>query len=266
MFRKERFYINSFSFKSMEKEILKQAFLDSQKKKTFISLKDLSRFPEAVQRYLRYSLKEGQESIFYTHLKHVGEFRTSPNQPWFPIKGEYHYLAYEPAFYWKGVIKPLPFLAISARDFYFRGKGEMKIKLNRIIPMGKTTGPEMDEASLMRFVSEAPLFPNVFLSATYISWKEIGSNSAEVIIKDQGIEAKGVFTFNDKGEIIKYASTRARDTKDGLVPTKWTGYFSDYRDFNGFRIPTYFVAEWNLLEEDFQYVRFQVSSLEFNEP
>ncbi len=248
----------------MEKELLKQALLDSQKTKTYISLKDLSRFPEVVQRYLKYSLEENQESIFYTHLKHGGEFRTSPNHPWFPIKGEYHYLASEPAFYWKGVIKPLPFLFISARDFYFRGRGEMKIRLNKIIPLGKTTGPEMDQASLMRFVSEAPLFPSIFLTADYLSWKKIDSTSVKISIEDNEVSAEGIFTFSEKGEIIKYTSTRARETKEGPQLTKWTGYFYDYQNFHGFKIPTYFVAEWNLSEEDFQYVRFRINSINFN--
>jgi hypothetical protein len=248
----------------MKKSILSQALIDSQKKRYSISFANLSKFPEIVQSYLKNSLKENQESIFYAHLKHGGEFRTSLEQPWFPIKGEYHYLAYEPAFFWKGVIKPLPILAISARDFYFRGKGEMKIKLNGIIPLGKTTGPAMDEASLMRFVSEAPLFPSVFLSADYITWEEIDSTTAKVLIMDRGIKAEGVFTFNDKAEIIKYESTRARDSKEGLISTKWTGYFSEYEELDGFKIPTYFVAEWNLPEENFQYVRFRVNSITFN--
>lgn len=248
----------------MKKFILQQALLDSQKNRITISLDDVSKYPEVIQRYLRFSLEEGREAVYYAHLKHGGEFRTTPEQPWFLIRGEYHYLAYEPAFYWKGIIKPLPILAISARDFYFRGKGEMKIKLNGIIPLGKTTGPEMDEASLMRFVSEAPLFPSVFLSANYITWEEIDSTSAKVIIEHQGVRAEGIFTLNKKGEIIKYSSTRARDTKDGPKPTKWTGYFGDYTDFHGFKIPTFFVAEWNLPDEDFQYVRFLVNSIDFN--
>ena len=248
----------------MKKAILEQARLDSQKDRTITSFKDISKYPETVQRYLRYSLLEGKESVYYAYLKHGGEFRTSPDQPWFPIKGEYHYLAYEPAFYWKGVIKPLPVLAISAKDFYFRGKGEMKIRLNRIIPLGTSTGPEMDEASLMRYVSETPLFPSVFLTSDFISWEEIDASSVRIILKDKGVKVEGIFTFNDKGEIIKYESTRFRETKEGPQSTKWTGYFENYKDFHGFKIPTYFVAEWNLAEEDFQYVKFKVSSIEFN--
>jgi hypothetical protein len=248
----------------MRKVILEQARLDSQKEKIIITLDNLSRFPKLVQNYLLNSLKEGKEAIYYACLKHGGEFRTSPDQPWFPIKGKYYYLAYEPAFLWKGVIKPFPILSISARDYYFRGKGEMKIKLNRIIPIGKTTGLEMNEASLMRYVSEAPLFPSVFLTSDLITWEKRDSSTVKIMIEDKGVKAEGVFTFNDKYEIIRYDSIRARDTKDGPIKTKWTGYFNEYRNFSGFRIPTYFVAEWNLNEGDFQYARFKLESIEYN--
>ena len=248
----------------MKKEILKQAYLDSKREKIQLNLKDIEKFPEPVQRYLQYSIDEGREAVYYAKLHHEGEFRTSPSQPWFPIKGMYHYLAYEPAFYWKGVIKPLPILAISARDFYFRGKGEMKVKINSLIRIIKATGPEMDEASLMRYVSEAPLFPSVFLTADFISWEKIDDSSAKILIEDKGVKAEGIFTFNDKGEVVRYESHRARDTKEGPKLTKWTGYFNEYKDFDGFRVPTYFVAEWNLSEEDFQYVKFKVNSIDFN--
>ncbi len=248
----------------MIKEILKQALLDSQKGRTLVSFKDISRFPDIVQKYLQCSIAEGHEAIFYAKLIHGGEFRTSPTQPWFPIRGYYHYLTYEPSFYWKGVIKPLPILAISAKDFYFRGKGEMRVKLNSLIPIVKTSGPEIDQASLMRYVSEAPLFPSVFLTADFISWEEIDDISVKIFIEDSGVKAEGIFFFNDKGDVVKYESVRARDTKEGPIMTKWTGYFKDYKDFEAFKVPTYFIAEWNLPEGNFQYVKFRVDSIIYN--
>ncbi|MHA1668455.1 MAG: DUF6920 family protein [Candidatus Heimdallarchaeaceae archaeon] len=248
----------------MKKKILNQMFIDSQKGSQAISLENLSFFPSIVQNYLRYAITEGSEAIYYTYLQHGGEFRISPDQRWFPIKGTYHYLTSEPSFYWKGVIKPLPLLSISARDYYFRGKGEVKIKLNSLIPLGKSTGTEIDKASLMRYVSEAPLFPSVFLTANFIFWEELDSSTAKIIIKDSGIQAEGVFTFNAKGEITKYESIRARDTKKGPIQTGWTGYFKEYKEFNGYKIPTLFIAEWNLDEGDFQYVKFKVSTIKYN--
>ncbi|MCG3254819.1 MAG: hypothetical protein KAU62_01945 [Candidatus Heimdallarchaeota archaeon] len=69
----------------MKKEILKKAVIDSQKKR-ITPLKDISKFPESVHRYLQHSIEKGKEAVYYAKLVHRGEFRTSPTQPWFPIK------------------------------------------------------------------------------------------------------------------------------------------------------------------------------------
>ncbi len=250
----------------MKKEILNDALISSQKEREPTSFEKLDTFPEIVQKYLRLVLKEGIEPIYYARLLHSGEFRTDPKQPWFSIKGFYHYLSEKPAFFWKGKIKPLPILVITARDFYYKGKGEVKIRLNKIIPMGKDTGPDMDKASLLRFISEMPLFPSVFLTANYIRWEEIDSTSARIFIEDEGLKAEGIFTFNEKGEIISFEAERARLTRSESSIDKWGGYYENYQDFGSFRVPTYFVGIWYLPEEDFEYVRFKVESIEFNNP
>lgn len=248
----------------MQKEILTQAAFYLKKERTKINFDNLESLPEPVQRYLKFSLEKDQEVIHYAKLVHGGEFRTGQNQPWFAIEGYYDYLSDEPAFFWKGKIKLLPILVISAKDFYYRGVGEVKIRLNTIIPIGKERGDAINKASLMRFLSEMPLFPTVFLTAPYISWEEIDGNSTRIFIENEGVKAEGIFTFNNKGEIIKFQSVRARTVKKGVSHDKWTGHFSDYKKINNCMIPTRFIAEWNLKEVDFKYVNFKIGKVEYN--
>jgi hypothetical protein len=250
----------------MEKEILKLAIEKTSKDKTPLSFASLDNFPEPIQRYLRFALKEGSEPIYYAKLIHGGEFRTAANKPWFPIKGYYHYLADPPAFFWRGKIKPLPILSISARDYYYKGKGEVKIRLGGFIPMGKSSGPEINEASLIRFFSEMPLFPSVFLTSEYTTWQEIDSTSARLTFENEGLKVSGVFFVNDKGELVRVKAERATIVKKEVIMNKWTGYFSDFKTFGDVKVPTYFIAEWNLPEGDFQYAKFTVEELEFNNP
>jgi len=250
----------------MKKAILKHALNQLNKKTSTISFQGINKFPEPVQRYLRLILKEGIEPTFYAEMYHGGEFKTDQKQPWFEIKGHYLYLADKPAFYWKGKIKPLPFLSISARDYYYEGKGQVKVKLNCFIHIDKSSGNEVDQASLLRFPSELPMFPSVFLTSYYLKYEEIDSTSARIFIEDKGIKADGVFTFNEKGEITRFESVRARTTKSGLSFDKWGGYYEEYKKFEDFIIPTYFVGVWYLPEGDFEYVKFRVNSIEFNNP
>lgn len=249
----------------MKKTFLNHAILSSYISRTSISGGDYSSFPKVVQSYFEHIFPETFEQIFFAKLTHSGEFRTGVSQPWFPITGMYYYLSDIPAFYREGKIKPLPILSIKARDFYYKGTGEVRIRLNSIIPMGTSKGPECNSASLLRYLSEMPLIPTVFLTSQNITWKEIDSSSAQITIRDKDLEEKGVFTFNDKGEIIKFeAEQRARGIKKGFSMDKWGGYFSNYKEFNGFKVPTEFVAEWNLPEGDFEYAKFKVDTLEYN--
>ena len=131
--------------------------------------------------------------------------------------------------------------------------------------MGTSKGPECDSASLLRYLSEIPLIPTAFLTLQNLTWKEIDSSSVQITIQDKGLEEKCVFIFNDKGEIIKMeAEQRARGIKGGYSMDRWSGHFSNYKEFNGFKVPTEFVAEWNLPEGDLEYAKFKVDTLEYN--
>lgn len=222
----------------MKKAILKHALSQLNKKTSTISFRGINKFPEPVQRYLRLVLTEGIVPTFYAEMHHGGEFKTDQNKPWFEIKGHYHYLVDKPALYWKGKIKPLPILSISAKDYYYEGKGQVKIKLNSLIPIDRSSGSDIDKASLLRFLSELPMFPSVFLTADYLKWEEIDSNSARIFIEDEGIKADGVFTFNERGLITKFESARARITNNRTSIDKWGGYYDDYKKFGNFLIPT----------------------------
>ncbi len=250
----------------MKKEILNFALDRKNEQRRLVSFQNLDSFPEPVQRFLQLVLEEETEVIYYSKMIHGGFFKTDPERPWFKIKGHYHYLTDIPAFYWKGIVRPLPILSISARDYYFKGKGEVKIKLNSVMPMGKSIGPEIDQAALLRFLSELAMIPTAFLTADYLTWEEINSTSARVFIEDCGIKADGVFRFNEKGEMISFESKRARAIKKGISFDKWGGYYKDYKKFGDYLVPTKFVGTWYLPDGDFDYIKFKVENMEFNTP
>jgi hypothetical protein len=48
------------------------------------------------------------------------------------------------------------------------------------------------------------------------------------------------------------------------VLTPWTGRYGDYREIDGFRVPTSVEVAWELEQGAFSYARFRVTALEFN--
>jgi hypothetical protein len=225
--------------------------------KTF-SYTDLGHLPPPLQRYLRKSIKEGAVYISRLHLKQSGRMRF--NQRWIPIEADQYYSVMPTAFTWNARMKLGP-AWVAARDRYSNGKGNMLISILSTLPLFDVRGPEMDHASLLRYLSELPWLPTALLS-TNITWKEIDDQIVEATIIDNGVTATGTFHFNDSDEIVTFSSPgRFRNEIGKIQP--WSGTWANYKEFNGFRIPTEGNAVWNAPEGDFEYVRLKIEDAQF---
>jgi len=246
-----------------EIDILTKEGIKAQSK-TF-NFNDLEGLPEPVQRYFKYALRDGQEHIKFVRLKQIGEFRMKESQPWMPIHAEQYFTTEDTAFIWRVKLAMAPFIWIEGRDMYYQGRGNMLIKLLSTITVADAAGSEMDISSLIRFLSEALWLPTVLLPGDYIEWKEIDSNSARVIIKDKGYTASGIFTFNEKGEIIKFVTNdRYREVDGEYFKDRWTAYYRNYQEFDGMMIPTEGEVEWNLSDKDLQYAKLKITDIQYN--
>lgn len=254
-----------------DKKVIKEVGMlteeGSKVQSKIFSFNDLEGLPEPVQKYFKYALKDGQEHIKFVRLKQVGEFRMKENQPWMPIKAEQYFTTEDPAFIWWVKLAMAPFIWIEGRDMYYQGKGSMLIKLLSTITVADAAGSEMDISSLIRFLSEAPWFPTALLPSDYIEWKEIDSNSARAVIKDNGYTASGIFTFNEKGEITKFISNDRYMEVDGkYFKEQWGGYYRNYQEIEGMKIPIEGEVEWNLSDKDLQYAKLKITDIQYNIP
>ena len=252
-----------------DKKVIKEVGMlteeGSKAQSKIFSFDELEGLPEPVQRYFKYVLKDGQEHIKFVRLKQVGEFRMKENQPWMPIKAEQYFTTEDPAFIWRAKLSILPFVWVEARDMYYQGKGNMLIKVLSTITVADAAGSEMDISSLIRFLAEAPWFPTALLPSDYIEWKEIDSNSAQVVIKDNGYTASGIFTFNEKGEIIKFVTNDRYIEADGkYFKEQWGGYYRNYQEIEGMKIPIEGEVEWNLSDKDLQYAKLKITDIQYN--
>jgi len=243
--------------KSLKKDV-KKLFASSQK----ISGKNydksnLKGLPEPVRRYFQYALPENFPYISYARLKHKGHFRLKPEQSWKSIKGEEYFTAEKPGFVWFG---KLPYF--TGKDLYIRGEGNLKVKLFSFIKIVDKKGNKIDQGELLRWLGESPWFPTALLPSNKLKWKAVDENSARVILNYNSIEATGVFNFDEKGRITSFTTKRY---KDGVLE-KWTGYFKNYKDANGIKIPFKVEVEWNLETGNFKYVNFILSKIEYDKP
>jgi len=225
-------------------------------------IKDL---PEPVQRYLRYSQIIGKETIGTVRLKQKGLMRMSEDQKWMPLEAEEYYTTNPPGFIWYGSIEFIPFLSVKARDMLSEGKGAMLVKLLGLINIVDATGPEMNQASLVRYLSETIWFPTALLS-DYIQWEPVDTDSAKATIRVDGLSASAVFYFKESGELENLVTERYYDEGGQFVLRTWSTPITEYKAINGIRMPSKGYAEWNLDSRDFKYIEIELTDIEYNNP
>lgn len=225
----------------------------------------IASLPEPVRRYLRYAMPAGGEPVRFVRMKETGEFRTDSAGEWMPLVAEQYFSTGFPGFIWHATIRYKSLFWIDVRDTYDGKKGNMLVKLLSTIPIANASGPEIDVSSLHRYVGEMPWFPPAFLNEEYISWEPVDSARARAVIIDGKYAATVEFSFDEVGRITKVTTDeRYRTVGDQFIRDTWTGYYGDYQEVGGFRVPMEIAGEWNLPEGDFSYVRLRVTGMEYD--
>ncbi|HBP64103.1 MAG TPA: hypothetical protein DD730_07495 [Desulfosporosinus sp.] len=224
---------------------------------------DLERLPQPVQNWLQYSQVVGKERIVAARTKHDVTMRLKENQPWLKAQAEQYFRTDEPGFIWAVDIKMAPLVHIVGKDQYIDGRGNMLIKLLSLINVVNASGKEIDQGTLLRYLSEIMLVPTAALSDT-IQWEGIDSNSAKATMSYKGVTASGVFTFNEKGEILNFVAQRYGDFEGGYRLETWCAEITEYKEFNGFKVASKGDIIWKLKTGDYHWYHFEVKEIEYN--
>jgi hypothetical protein len=231
------------------------------KPKTILE-EDIKELPEPVQRYFRYSRVIGIQSIKTVSLKQKGHFRMKEGQRMMPMTAEQYYTTNPPSFLWYGQITPLPMFSIKARDRLIDGKGSMLIKLLGFLKMGETSGAEMDQAALTRYLSETIWFPTALLHE-YVRWAQVDTNSARATVECAGIQSSGVFHFDDEGKLKNFTTERYQLEGDKMVLRPWSTPIQAYKEINGLNVPYKGDAVWYIDNRELKYIEVEITELKY---
>ena len=257
--------IADFLFNQNTKKEVKDLFSDAENKDDIIQEKDLAGLPVCVQKWLENSQVIGKEKISTARLKQRAELRLKADQRWMPADVEQYFTTERPGFIWKVRVKAAPLVYFAGRDKYVEGSGHMLIKLYSLITIADGKGKEINQGTLLRYLAESVWFPTAALSS-YISWEEINASSAKATMSYGGTSASGVFTFNENGEVVNFAAERYGDFDGKYRLETWLVQMKDYKEFEGYRIPTKGEVIWKLQSGDFSWYHFEITDIEYNKP
>nr|WP_207751316.1 DUF6544 family protein [Anaeromonas frigoriresistens] len=258
-------FIAKISFdRNVEKEV-EELFRTVKNKDEIVTKADIAELPNNVQKWLVYTGVVGKEKIVAVRLKQKADMRLEKDKPWMSVEAEQYFTTEDPGFIWKANIKVAPFFHISGRDKYQNGKGNMLIKILSIFPVADSKGKKIDQGTLLRYLAETMWFPTAALNE-YITWEEIDDYNAKVTMTYGDITASGIFTFNDKGEVVNFEAERYGEFDGEMTLETWSIPVREYKEFEGIKIPTKGEVNWKLDTGDFNWFNFEVTEVEYNKP
>ncbi|AEB29293.1 hypothetical protein CAR_c05960 [Carnobacterium sp. 17-4] len=258
-------FMGKLRFNKNVKQEIVALFSNIKLKSEIVTKEDLENLPENVQRWLEYSGINGREKILTVRLKQKANMRLNKNKPWMSVQAEQYFTTEEPSFIWKATIKPAPLIHIVGRDKYWNGKGSMLIKFLSLFTVADSEGKEINQGTLLRYLAEMVWFPTAALN-NYIIWNEIDDNNAQATMTYKGVTASGLFSFNDKGEVIKFEAERYGEFDKRFKLEVWSIFLRDYKAFEGIMIPSNGEVTWKLKSGDFNWFNFEVTEIEYNVP
>lgn len=145
-------------------------------------------------------------------------------------------------------------IPLQAKDSILDGYGSMTGVLAKQFQLFCSTGAEMDQGQLITALADAVYMPSLFLQK-YVLWETINDRMIEGEITWKNVSAKGRFTFDEEGHIIRFDTNDRYMDENGkgtsLVP--WYVTYSNYKAQNGFVQPGEVSVNWALADGDDTY-------------
>ncbi|MGO3604452.1 MAG: DUF6544 family protein [Enterococcus malodoratus] len=138
-------------------------------------------------------------------------------------------------------------LPVQVRDSVQDGRGVMIGVIAKHFQLFHSTGPEMDQGQLITALADAVFMPSLFLQ-DYVAWRTLDDRTIEGTITWNAVSAKGRFTFDDSGDIIRFDTEDRYMDENGkgtsLVP--WFVLYENYESDQAYRRPGCVSVNWKL--------------------
>lgn len=231
-----------------------------------VSEEMLADLPEPARRYLRHAGVAGEPLVDTVRIRQRCRMRMAPGAPSFPLVAEQWYTVDPPGFIWDATVPAEGLPLIRGRDGYLEGRGLMTIRLGSLVPLVDASGPEMDDASLLRHLSEMTWFPSAFLRDN-ITWEAIDDAHVRVTLVDGDRRATGVLEIDAEGRLVAFRTERHAMVGKGFELRPWTAPTHAYGELAGLRLPVRGAAVWTLPDgSELEYITVELVEVEYDPP
>jgi hypothetical protein len=237
--------------------------MQAQEEGLLVSESMLADLPEPVQRYMHFSGVIGKPWINTVLLKYIGRFRQGIDRPWMPMTVKQSYTISPPSFVWDARFKTLGLPLLRARDEYRSGHGHMFAKLAGLFTVFDIRGEQLDQGTMIRYLSEMIWFPTAFLGEN-ITWQAVDDQSADVHFDDAGKSVSGRLYVDGDGRPTNFTALRYKEIDGYFSLDPWSTPITGYGKLADLNLPTQGQAVWNLETGDLMYADLQIEEIIYN--
>lgn len=224
--------------------------------------------PEPARRYFLFTIRPGTRLRTVCRISMRGQFglgtKAAPN--YLPMQAE-QVLASPDGFIWK-LKADKGLFRITGSDAAIGNMSWSRFWLAEIIPVARAGGtPDHARSAFGRHVAEAVFWtPAALLPQEGVVWEAVDDTTARVTVRSGGMEQTVQVTVDDAGRPVKVGFPRWSDANPDktfrLQP--FGGYLSNFREFDGFTLPTRIEAGNFFEQEDyFPFFLIDVTGISF---
>ena len=228
---------------------------------TTVSLESIERLPSVVQKWLIKSGVIGRETVNTVHLKQKGMMRQKAGGKWMPMQAEQCITANAPGFIWNGTMGNS--ITINGRDKFINGTGNMLISVMSTVPIANSSGEEIDQGAMMRFLAEIIWLPSGALN-NYIQWEYVNDTTAHATMTNRNRTVSGFFYFDNDGDIVGFEGKRYGNFEGHFSLETWSIRILEHKEFIGIRIGSKCDVTWKLKQGDFTWLQLEVTDISYN--
>lgn len=222
---------------------------------------DLESLPGPVQGYLRYVGVVGKPKVYNVRIVFEGRMRDT-GKDWFSFTSEQYNFLRDPTrlFFMKARIMGVPTHGYHA---YQKGSARMLIKLVSLLPVADHKEALLFPTETVTFFNDLCLFAPAALIDRRIRWETLDEYRVKAQFANGKANISAILYFNKAGQLVNFVS-EDRYSVARMQAFPFSTPVRDYKDVNGYRLPTFGQAIWHYPEGAFTYGEFQLKNVDYN--
>lgn len=117
--------------------------------------------------------------------------------------------------------------------------GGMKGMIGKAVKIFDVYNEQMYKAGLISWLAEGVVLNPCILLSDYVTYEEIDSAHVMAVIDYNGVEGKGIFTFDQQGKLLSFESDerQVEEVNGVMTAIGWRAEYGDYKERDSIMIP-----------------------------